>query len=66
MLRLMEITGLTLSDVSNITGFFLFCLMLGVCMGNILSWELRRLFKSFENLVEVLLALSKPIMIFMK
>ncbi len=59
MIRLMEITGLTLSDMSEITAFVLFLLMLGVCAGNIFSWLLKGLFESFENLVDALLAFIK-------
>lgn len=59
MLRLMEITGLTLKDMSELTATFLLFVVLGVCMGNILSWEFKGLYKLLNNLMDALFSFIK-------
>lgn len=59
MIRLMEITGLTLSDIREITGFVMSVLIACVFVGNVFSWSLKWLLDFVDTLIVELLDFIK-------
>lgn len=52
MLRLCELTGLTVADMGEITGFFIAGVTVGVFIAIILSWTLKIVFELAAELID--------------
>lgn len=59
MMQLMEITGLTVSDINQIFGCFMAYIMFGVIMGNLLSFIAREILEAIPAVIDLLFDLIK-------